>query len=295
MVADALWRAVAEGRLDVALQGKVSLKDGMPAGFEALVRWPDSRTDAGRPVGPDEFVPVAEEAGLAPAIDMLVLRKVCSAMAAMLAEPAGARLAKAVGKGIVAVNVSAATLSDSGWAERFLEVPKAYGFDPSLLQVEVTETAVVRDPEAARANLAAVHAAGAGVALDDFGVGHSGLRRLKELPIDEVKVDRSFLAGVARPCAWVGSCSACIGRGLGDPCEKAYGLLEWIVGVGKVAGGIRVVVEGVEDEWQADAVRAMGADVGQGWRWSRPAAPDAAFAEAVARMEAALTSSSAAR
>lgn len=288
-VAEALGKAVAAGRLDVALQGKVSLRDGMPAGFEALVRWPGSERDAGRPVGPEEFVPVAEEAGLAPEIDMFVVRKVCSALAGMVATPSGARLAECVGSGLVAVNVSAATLSDPSWAARFLSVPKGFGLDASVLQVEVTETAVLRDPAAARANLAAVHAAGVGIALDDFGVGHSGLRRLKEFPIDEVKVDRSFLAGIARPCSWVNSCSACVGHGGGEACERAYGILEWIVGVGKVAGGIRVVVEGVEDEWQAAAVRGMGADVGQGWRWSRPIAPDAAFAEAATLLETALT------
>lgn len=273
---DALKDAIANGGLALVVQEKVRLSDGAPAGFEALVRWPSSAAiNGGVPFAPDAFVRAAEMGGLAGELGAWVVGEACTILAGWLATEDGRTLARFVGDGLLSVNASAWELEDPSWGHRFLAAASAAGVPYNLLEVEVTETG--RDdgddvPAAAVANLELVSSAGVGVALDDFGIRHSSVPRLRHLPVSVVKVDRSFVSRL---------------DGVGPAAERDTEILRWIIGLRGLCDGVRVVVEGIETERQASLIRAMGADVGQGYLWSRPGDPDAALASAARRLRAA--------
>jgi EAL domain-containing protein (putative c-di-GMP-specific phosphodiesterase class I) len=205
---------------------------------EALVRW---ERQPGELVPPAEFIPLAEQIGLIPQITRTVVR---------LAAAAAAEL-RHVDLGVpVHVNISARDLVDDDLPEVLAEAMAANGIDGRSIMLEVTETALVDDPVRSRRTLERVRRLGTTVAIDDFGVGYSSLNVLLELPVDQIKLDHSFIIGIEHD-------------------RRAQAIVLATVQVARSLG-LTVVAEGVETAGSAAWVRAQGVDLLQGYHIERP-------------------------
>jgi diguanylate cyclase (GGDEF)-like protein len=244
-----LRQALAEEQLYVVYQPVVGLRpDGetdVAAGVEALVRWQHPLRGN---VTPFEFIPVAEESGLISALGDFVLRRACHDFASWQRElgPHAPRL--------LAVNLSRAQLAEPGFPAVVREVLAQHGMAPSQLQLEVTESLAAQDAQVQQ-RLHELKAIGLTLALDDFGTGYSSLSSLHQLPVDTVKIDRSFVSQA-------------------DTSNHHRVLIEATVKVAQSLG-MNTVAEGIETEAQAAAVRAQQCAKGQGYLYSRPLASDA--------------------
>jgi diguanylate cyclase (GGDEF)-like protein/PAS domain S-box-containing protein len=244
-LAERLRRALAEGRIEVALQPKVSCTDGCVLGFEALARW----QECGAAIPPAEFVPVAEERGLARARGWSVMESALDALRELLAaglEP-----------GHVAVNVATAQLLCEDAAERILAALAARGLPPQRLALEVTENVLLdRNAERIGQVLQRLAREGVGIALDDFGTGYASLRHLRRFPVRCLKIDRSFVAEMdgATDSGMIARTIIALARGL----------------------GLATIAEGVETEAQRAALRAAGCTGLQGFLIARPMATEEA-------------------
>jgi predicted signal transduction protein with EAL and GGDEF domain len=237
MIGD-LRRAVEEGELVLHYQPKVDLRTGELTGVEALVRWEHPMRGL---LSPDEFVPIAEQAGLIEPLSRWVLR------AALTQASAWLRIGLEVP---VSVNLSMRTLHDEQVPDQIMELLTAARTPARLLMLEITESTLMQDPLRTLAILERLRAEGIRVALDDFGTGHSSLAYLKRLPVDEVKIDRSFVKDIA-----IDETDRVIVRSTVD---LAHSL------------GLRVVAEGVEDEMTAALLADLGCDEAQGYHLGRP-------------------------
>jgi diguanylate cyclase (GGDEF)-like protein len=237
MLAD-LRRALADGDLEVHYQPQADLRSGRVTGVEALVRW---RTADGAFVPPEEFVPLAESSGLVEVLTRHVLDSAVRQVA--LWRDLGLSLK-------VAVNVSVRDLSGTALVDSVAGALARYDVPSDLLLLEVTEGSLFGDSHRAATTLRRLGALGVALSLDDFGTGWSSLGHLRRLPVQELKVDRSF---VQRICD--------------DPRDAA--IVRSVVDLG-VGLGMRVVAEGVEDEATWQALREMGCEEAQGWLLSRP-------------------------
>ena len=238
----ALRQAIDDGELLVHYQPIVALPDGGLHGVEALVRWRRSHT--GELVPPGDFIPLAEETGLIAEIGDFVLRT------------AVREVGNWVDRGLVhpelelSVNVSASQLADPGLADAVSDALTGWNRPSHLLCLEITETAVMKDPSAAERTLSELDALGVQLALDDFGVGHSSLGQLaRSSPISTLKLDRSFVAGM----------SGARDRGIVAAAASLALALE-----------LSSVAEGVETAEQATQLAAMGFPYGQGFHFGRP-------------------------
>ncbi|HEX8913424.1 MAG TPA: bifunctional diguanylate cyclase/phosphodiesterase, partial [Humisphaera sp.] len=250
-----LRRAAERGEFLLHYQPIVSLRSGDPVGFEALVRW---RRD-GRLVGPGEFIPVAEETGLIVPIGAWVFREACRQLAAWRPRLGGRPLT-------MSVNLSRRQLADPGLVPAVERALAETGADPGAVKLEVTESAVMGDPEAARRVLVAVKATGVRLSMDDFGTGYSSLSCLHRFPLDELKLDRSFVANLE-------------GR------RDAAAVVSAVVGLAHNLG-LRVVAEGLESPEQVAFLQAVDCDHGQGYLFAKPLPADAAEAYLAARRPA---------
>ena len=233
-------------------QPKIEVASGATFRAEALVRWEHPTRGL---LYPDAFLPVVEQSGLMNAVTWVVL------------QTAVRQLAIWKGDGLdisVAVNLSASDLLDDSLADRIETLLAEHAVPASALELEITESVVMLDPERARTVLEALRRLGLRIAIDDYGTGYCALAYLRDLPVDELKLDRSFVARVATDPR-----SAAIVR---STVELAHAL------------GLQVVAEGVEDRQTLDAVQGYGCDYAQGYYFSRPV-PAAAFAGAVQRAE----------
>src|SRR5690606_13497778 len=194
MTAQARLRVKLEAELRLALEREQlrvhyqpihRLADGAMLGVEALVRWQQPERGL---VPPGEFIPIAEDSGLIGAIDAWVLEQACAQMVRWLAE--GSELQ------FVAVNVSSRLFGRGELDARVERVLRETGLDPARLELEVTESAVMDDPDRARELLRRLQALGVHRAIDDFGTGYSSLARLKRLPVHKLKLDQSFVRGL---------------------------------------------------------------------------------------------------
>jgi diguanylate cyclase len=238
-IEEALGAALEADGLDVHYQPQVDLGSLQTVGVEALVRW--TRSPLG-PVGPDEFIPVAEETGLVAPLGAEVLRTACHDLARWHA--AGLRPLA------LTVNVSVRQLEDPGFPAIVEAALAESGVEPSAVCLELTESALMGAGGVALDVLEAVRALGLYLAIDDFGKGHSSLARLRDLPVEVLKVDRAFV------------------RGLGtDPADSA--VVASVLSLAH-AMGLHVVAEGVETDLQADQLSALGCPVAQGFLFSRP-------------------------
>jgi EAL domain-containing protein (putative c-di-GMP-specific phosphodiesterase class I) len=222
----------------VQYQPKVSLTTGVVTGLEALVRWRDPELGL---VLPGEFIPIAEETGLIVPLSDWVARAVCEQLAAW--RERGLRLVP------IAVNLSAHQFRTGKLEEKIGAVLRDTGVAPELLELEITESTLMQDEPRVVAALEALRAAGLRISIDDFGTGYSSLAYLRRLPVDTLKVDRSFVQGIADN-------------------EGDAALTAAIVSMAR-ALGLRTVAEGVETEAQRDLLRSFGCDEMQGWLVSK--------------------------
>jgi EAL domain-containing protein (putative c-di-GMP-specific phosphodiesterase class I)/CheY-like chemotaxis protein len=243
----ALRGAVADGELRLHYQPQVDLRSGEVRGVEALLRW---RSPTLGDVSPAEFVPVAEQSGQIVALGDWVLAEACMQAARWKHEGLGALR--------VHVNVSAAQLAGDDFAGRVQEALLAAGADPAQLGIEITESALARDTAKAARELAALRGIGVEIALDDFGTGYSNLSTLRALPIDVIKIDRSYVHDVLAAPSDVSVTRAVI--------TMAHSLQ------------MRVLAEGVETESQLALLIANRCDAIQGFYFSEPVAADAVSA-----------------
>jgi PAS domain S-box-containing protein/diguanylate cyclase (GGDEF)-like protein len=241
----ALRHAIAsDSGFELHYQPQVDLSSGAICGAEALLRW---NVDGIGPVSPDEFIPIAERCGLIGAIGEWVARHACRQAAAW--RRAG------VPSGRIGINLSPAQLQRPDLAEHLAAIIAEAGLEPSALGVEITEGMLIGDIEHAAAVLRSVKALGVEIALDDFGTGYSSLSSLARLPIDVLKIDRSFVEDVTAATQQVSVTRAII--------NLAHGLQ------------MKVLAEGVETEGQLGLLAANGCDRVQGYWFSRPVAADA--------------------
>ncbi len=233
-----LAEALANGRLEVHYQPKVRAGDGRVVGAEALIRWP---VDDGTFISPAEFIPVAEATGQILDIGRFVVRQVCADQE---------RLAREIGLLVpVAVNVSAIQFQNDDMLRTARQALEAHRVPPSALQFEVTESATMEQIDEVIPMLAGLRTFGIRIAIDDFGTGYSSLSHLKRLPIDYLKLDRSF----------TGDVNGGDGRSIASA----------IVGLGH-ALGLTVIAEGVETEEEAATLRDLGYDEFQGFLYAQP-------------------------
>jgi diguanylate cyclase (GGDEF)-like protein len=247
-----LRRAIEGEALDMAFQPLVNLSTGRIAGFEALARW--THPDLG-PVPPGDFIAVAEESGLIVPLGRWALDRALSTLTAWDAA-AGRVLPIYVG-----VNLSAIQVARDDIAGLVGGALRQHGVSGYRLSVELTESAIVSDPDRAGRTLDALKSVDAMVAMDDFGTGFSNLASLQKLPIDALKIDRSFVTGM-----------------LGDPDKVA--IVRAVLGLAQ-ALGMTTTAEGIETKELAQALAAMGCTTGQGWYFAAGLAADDALSFAI--------------
>lgn len=234
-----LRRGMAAGELVLDYQPIVSVHTGRVTGFEALARWRHPERGI---VPPNEFIPIAEESGLIRDLGSWALTAACR----QLQEWNGVVLPETT----VAVNVALGQLTDDRFIDFVHAALRESGLAPERLVLEITESAIVADDDAVAELLRITRDLGVSVAIDDFGTGYSSLRYLRRFPVEILKIDRSFVAGMDRE-----SSDAAIVSG--------------IVRLGH-ALGINVVAEGVETEEQLRHLRMIGCDMAQGFHLARP-------------------------
>ncbi len=232
-IENALRRAMEHGELQLNYQPQADM-DGRLTGLEALLAWNHPKLGS---IPPGQFIPVAEESGLIIPIGAWALAEACRQCVAW--HEAGFPRVK------VAVNVSATQFARTGFVETVSRALSASGLDPSLLELEITESVVMRNLEESASRMQRLRALGVSIAIDDFGTGYSSLGYLRDLPIDALKMDQMFLREV-------------------DSDPGAMPLLQAIVAL---AHGLRmsVIAEGVESQRQLDALRQVGCDRLQGY------------------------------
>jgi diguanylate cyclase (GGDEF)-like protein/PAS domain S-box-containing protein len=250
-----LRRALEMEEFRVYYQPKVSVKSGKIVAQEALVRWEHPERGL---IPPAEFIPLAEETGLIVPLGRWVLEEACrQAKEWQVSYPTDPPLG-------MSVNLSAAQFKHPELGAGVAEVLRQSGLDPRDLILEITESMVVEDAGAALATLQELKSLGVRVAVDDFGTGYSSLSYLKLFPVDFLKIDRSFVAGLGRDPEDEGLVRASI--------ELAHAL------------GLQAVAEGVENEEQLERLRVLGCDLAQGFYFQKPFPHDAASKSLAARL-----------
>ena len=246
-----LRHAVARDELRLHYQPIVDLRDGSIVGVEALLRWQHPTRGL---VPPLDFISVAEESGLIVPVGRWVLTEACRQVA---------RWQRETGTSLrLSVNISARQLQAPRLAEHVAKTLRTTGIPPSDLVLEITESMLVDDAERTIAKLHLLREIGVRLAIDDFGTGYSSLNYLRRLPVDVLKIDRSFV------------------QGIGTEAELTA-LTGAIVGIGRDLG-LETVAEGIEEAGQLEALRAMGCAYGQGYLYAPPM-PPAEVAEIVLR------------
>ncbi|OGB00520.1 MAG: hypothetical protein A3E25_08215 [Burkholderiales bacterium RIFCSPHIGHO2_12_FULL_69_20] len=239
-----LRQAAVAGQLEMWLQPKQCLRSGRLLGMEGLVRW---RHPVRGFVSPAEFIPFAERTGHIGVVTTAMLDAALQTLAGWSRDHAELS---------IAVNVSALDVRDAGFPARVAEQARHWRAPLNRLRLEITESTVMEDPESVLLVLHELRALGVQLSIDDFGTGYSSLAYLQRLPIDELKIDRSFVAGADRQ-------------------PQAQALLRTIIELGHTLK-MSVTAEGIEQPAELRLLTDLGCDVGQGYLISRPMAPDAA-------------------
>ena len=236
--------AVSDQRLRLVYQPQIDLTSGRVMAFEALLRWDDDMLGT---VSPAEFIPIAEESGQILSIGTWVLREACHQASVWAREAA---------PGIpVAVNVSAVQFRNHGFLQLVKDALKDSHLDPSLLEIEVTESVLIDEHNVATPTLHRLQRLGVTTALDDFGTGYSSLAYLQRLPIGTIKIDRDFVMSL-KPSTRTGQVSS-------------VPIIEAIAAMGRALDKI-VVAEGVESAVQGEYLARLGVDRAQGYHFGRP-------------------------
>ncbi|WP_326537038.1 putative bifunctional diguanylate cyclase/phosphodiesterase [Pseudorhodoferax sp.] len=233
--------ALAAGQFELHYQPKIRSIDSAVAGFEALLRWNRSAQER---VSPLEFIPLAEQLGLLVQIGQWVVEQACTQMAQWRTQ--------GLGRVSVAVNLSPSQLKSDSLLDSVCASVERHGIGAGELELEVTESMMMDEPEQAIAILRDLHEHGVQLSIDDFGTGYSSMAYLKRLPVDTLKLDRVFVSEIATDPRDADLCAGVI--------ALAHKL------------GLRVVAEGVETEAQRQALAARDCDLFQGYLFSRPLA-----------------------
>jgi EAL domain-containing protein (putative c-di-GMP-specific phosphodiesterase class I) len=238
-IAFELRRALEQEELRVYYQPVHDLHSSRLIGVEALVRWQHPQRGL---VSPAEFIPIAERTGLIAEIDAWVMQQACQW------QQSGVVLA------FVAVNVSSRLFARRELYQQVAQVLHDTGLDPAYLELEVTESAVMDDPEVALEQMHRLRELGVRLAIDDFGTGYSSLLRLKRLPVQKLKIDQGFVAGLP----WD---------------EDDVAIVRVIIALAR-SMGMQVHAEGIEQAEQATFLLAQECDLGQGYWFGRPVSAD---------------------
>jgi EAL domain-containing protein (putative c-di-GMP-specific phosphodiesterase class I) len=237
-MASSLPSAIANDELVLHYQPQINVATGEVAGVEALVRWQHPERGL---LYPDVFLPLAEEIGMMDRLTDWVLRVAIRQVKRWNRDGTYLR---------IAVNLSAQDLRDGRISESISRLIALYGIDPRQLCLELTETTVTTEADRAAESLRALSRLGIRISIDDFGTGYSSLSHLKQFPVDELKIDKQFVIGMATDPDDAAIVSSTI--------ELAHRL------------GVDVVVEGVEDRVAYDAIARLGAEYAQGFGISHP-------------------------
>ena len=235
--------ALETDQLFLVYQPLVDLRDERPKGVEALLRWRHPERGV---IGPADFIPIAEETGMIVPIGRWVLRAACAQAAAWSA--AGHALG-------MSVNVSVRQLERDDLIDDVLDALAGSGLEPASLTLEITESALMHDPGSVVRRLHAIKKLGVRISIDDFGTGYSSLAYVRRFPVDQLKIDRSFISGD------------------GDSRRSAT-LVQMLVALGKKLG-LETLAEGIETSGQLAELRTLGCESGQGFLFSRPLEADA--------------------
>ncbi|GIF01807.1 putative bifunctional diguanylate cyclase/phosphodiesterase [Paractinoplanes rishiriensis] len=237
-----LQRALREGEFRLQYQPLVRLADGVAAGVEALIRW---HSPARGFVSPVDFIPVAEEFGMIVDIGQWALESSAVQVA---------RWRRDFPELGLNVNVSGHQLVHPRFADNVMRALAIAGLPSSAVTLELTESVLMSEPDLGKAALHALRGLGVQLSIDDFGTGYSSLAYLRELPVDELKIDRAFIARA-------------------ELTGEDLALVRTIVELAQILG-LRVVAEGIENAAQLDALRRLGCGYGQGYHLCRPADPE---------------------
>jgi diguanylate cyclase (GGDEF)-like protein len=238
-----LTDALAAEELFLVYQPTFDLKSERTTGVEALLRWRHATRGV---IAPDVFIPIAEHSGLILPIGRWVLHTATVQAAAWRAR--GHELS-------ISVNVSGRQLDHDELVDDVRSALAESGLEPSALTVEITETALMKDPEATARRLTAIKALGVRVAVDDFGTGYSSLAYLRQFPVDTLKIDRAFVQGIASS-------------------KESAALIQTLIDLGKSLG-LETLGEGIEDLAQLEHLQRARCDSGQGFLYARPLEADA--------------------
>jgi EAL domain-containing protein (putative c-di-GMP-specific phosphodiesterase class I) len=238
-----LKAALDRGEFFLLYQPMFDLRSEAVTGVEALIRW---RHPTRGVIAPDAFIPLAEESGLIVEIGRWVLLTACAQAASWHDQ------GRALG---VSVNVSARQLDADAFVEEVADALSETGLNAASLTLEITETALMRDTEAATQRLRDLKSLGVRIAIDDFGTGYSSLAYLRQFPVDALKIDRSFISGVAAT-------------------NQSEALIHTLVQLGK-ALGLETLGEGIEEDAQLQNLRRAQCDLGEGFLFARPLDPAA--------------------
>jgi diguanylate cyclase (GGDEF)-like protein len=234
-----LRRALEEGQFLLHYQPKIDLLSGHITGAEALIRWQHPSRGL---VGPNQFIVIAEERGLIVALGDWVMHEACRQNAAW--QQAGMEALP------IAINLSALHFKQSSLLRDVQQTLHDHGLAANCLELELTESSILQDANATITTMNRLKQVGVYLALDDFGTGYSSLSQLKGLPLDNLKLDQSFVRGLPDDHDDLAICTAVIAMGR--------------------ALGLKVIAEGVETPEQLAVLRALGCDVGQGYLFARP-------------------------
>jgi diguanylate cyclase (GGDEF)-like protein len=243
-----LHRAIERNELRVHYQPIFSLADSHITGLEALVRWEHPEKGL---VAPGHFIPLAEDTGLIVPIGKWVLAEACRQMRQWQEQ------LQSTQQMFVSINLSARQLQDPSLLQDVQEALEGSGLDPQCVQLEITESVVMAEPEATVFKLHALKSLGIKLAVDDFGTGYSSLAYLKRFPIDVLKIDRAFVSGLDS-----------------DQGEQDSAIVQTVVSLAQ-ALGLRTTAEGIEERSQWTRLLELGCDSGQGYIFSRPLGAEA--------------------
>jgi EAL domain-containing protein (putative c-di-GMP-specific phosphodiesterase class I) len=239
LLSEAFEGALERGEFFLQYQPQVSLSDGSLQGFEALIRWNHPSLGV---VHPERFIPIAEDTGYIIPIGRWVIERACEQ---------AAEWTHTAGPLTMAVNLSALQLKNANLVDDVRTAIALGGLDPSQLVLEITESILIADSEYSLQVLGELKAIGVRLAIDDFGTGYSSLSYLRRMPIDELKIDKTFV----------------------DPLpDRDDGGVAFVVTIINLAHtlGLKVVAEGVEKVEQRNLLGELGCDSAQGYLWARP-------------------------
>jgi diguanylate cyclase (GGDEF)-like protein len=239
-----LRQALGRRELHLVYQPILTLDDGCIGEVEALLRWNHPTRGL---ISPDVFIPLAEETGLIASIGQWVLEEACRQVRDWQTEFPSQRL-------VMSVNLSGRQFQHAGLVADVRETLRRLDVDPCSLKLEITESVLMRDVNAAMATSRGLKALGVQLAIDDFGTGYSSLGHLKRFPFDTLKIDRSFIDGLGRD-------------------EQDSAIVRSVISLAKILN-LNVTAEGIETELQEMQLRALGCERGQGFLYSRPQAPE---------------------